>query len=84
MIWIGIGLVVFIIGTIVFRHIAGGFLALIAFIIWRLGLLGIVFSWISSAIRWAYTYIRAFIQFIKYEYFDKGEEALGIITQMMI
>lgn len=76
MLWIVLGIIIFIVGTIITRHIGGGFLALAAFILWKLGMLGIVISWIIRIAKTAYNYLRAIIEVVKDEFFNKSEEAL--------
>ncbi|PKG25276.1 hypothetical protein [Niallia nealsonii] len=76
MLWVVLGIVIFIIGTIITRHIGGGVLALVAFILWRLGMLGIVISWIIRITKTAYNYLRAIIEVLKDEFFAKSEEGL--------
>lgn len=80
LLWIVLGIVIFIAGTIITRHIAGGFLALAAFILWRIGMLGIVISWIIRITKTAYNYLKAIIEVLKDEFFSKGEEALMLLN----
>jgi hypothetical protein len=80
MLWIVLGIVIFIFGTIITRHIGGGVLALIAFILWRYGMLGTVIKWIIRMINTAYNYLKALIRVIKDEYFNKSEEAFVIVS----
>lgn len=80
MLWIVLGIVIFIFGTILTRHIGGGVLALIAFILWRFGMLGTVISWIIRMLNTVYKYLKALIQVMKDEYFTKSEEAFVIVS----
>ncbi|MFC7786768.1 hypothetical protein ACFQWC_19910 [Rossellomorea sp. GCM10028870] len=80
MLWVALGIVIFIFGTIITRHIGGGVLALTAFILWRFGMLGTVIKWIIRIINTAYNYLKALIRVIKDEYFDKSEGALIFVN----
>lgn len=64
-----LGIVIFIAGTILTRHIGGGILALVIFILWRLGMLGIVVSWLIRVGNTVYKYLRGLVEVIKDEYF---------------
>ncbi|WP_078543635.1 hypothetical protein [Litchfieldia alkalitelluris] len=80
MLWIVIGVVVFIIGTLLTRSLGGGVLAVVGFILWRFGLLGPVVSWIVRIARSAYNYVRAIIEVIKDEFSNASDAALVFIS----
>lgn len=79
LLWIVLGIVVFIIGVLLTRQISGGVLLLIIFILWRLGMLVPIVSWLSRIISRVFLYIKSLIQVLKDEYLNKGGEGIALI-----
>ncbi|MDZ5711385.1 hypothetical protein [Jeotgalibacillus haloalkalitolerans] len=76
MIWVGIGILVFILGTIFTRHVAGGCFSVVVFILWRIGALVTVFNFLWYITKEVFRFIRIAIQYVRYQ---EWEESAAVV-----